>query len=342
MDIRFGEHASFHRAAVGMVGGSALLALALHPVTPMAGLVGGLFGIAVGAAWGYGRPAWRLAAATAAAIPLVALTPSWPALAVVAGVLGLGLALGGPRGVRGGLAVMLGAATTLLAMWTALRFGHARQTAAWPSWATDSAAAAAMGIVGVIAMLPRHLAISTDPVRAAIRRLPSELDAELRGLCDRSVAIWAGAKASMPDPGQSLVRDGVLKTLEVATHSADAKVGGVSDDQLATRMADLDARIAAATDAETRTQYQSARAALDDQRRYRERIRQNRERLIARMHNHVAALEKFQLAATGLASARAASDGATAVQQLDELSHDVAASGEALAELELAPEPAKA
>ena len=57
------------------------------------------------------------------------------------------------------------------------------------------------------------------------------------------------------------------------------------------------------------------------------------------MHNHVAALEKFQLAASGLAAARAASAGATAVKQLEELSHDVAASGEALAELELGGAP---
>jgi hypothetical protein len=53
------------------------------------------------------------------------------------------------------------------------------------------------------------------------------------------------------------------------------------------------------------------------------------------MHNHVAALEKFELAAGGLKAARAATASATAVQQLAELSQDVAASGEALAELEL-------
>ena len=67
--------------------------------------------------------------------------------------------------------------------------------------------------------------------------------------------------------------------------------------------------------------------------RYRDRIRQNRERLVARMHNHVAALEKFQLAAGGLVAARAAADAGT-LQQLQELSQDVAASGEALAEIE--------
>jgi hypothetical protein len=51
------------------------------------------------------------------------------------------------------------------------------------------------------------------------------------------------------------------------------------------------------------------------------------------MHNHVTTLEKFQLAATGLEAQRAAHTPATT--QLDELSQSVAASGEALAEIEL-------
>jgi len=129
------------------------------------------------------------------------------------------------------------------------------------------------------------------------------------------------------------VRDGVLKTLEVAARSAGMRADGTSDEALAKRMTDLDARIAAANDAEVRAQYQAARAALDDQRRYRDQIRGNRERVIARLHNHVAALEKFQLAASGLEAARAASAGAPAIQQLEELSHEVAASGEALVEV---------
>ncbi len=61
------------------------------------------------------------------------------------------------------------------------------------------------------------------------------------------------------------------------------------------------------------------------------------------MHNHVAALEKFQLAATGIEATRMTSTSTT-VKQLAELSQEVAASGEALAEIELgvagAPQPA--
>lgn len=339
MDIRFGDHASFHRAALGMVGGSLLFGLALHPVTPLAPLAGGILGIAAGAAFAHGKATWRMLAAGAATVPLFAFAPSWPMLAGIASVLALGLAIGGPRGVRGALGVGLAAATTLVAMWCALRITGARETASWPMWLTTATSAAAMGMVGVMAMLPRHLKLALDPVSAALRRLPATLDPEVKNLCDRSVAIWNTTKDKLADsdPGKSLVRDGVLKTIEVAAKSAEVKLAGTSDTDLTTRMEDFDKRIAAATDAEVKSQYQSARAALDDQRRYRDHIRQGQERLVARMHNHVTTLEKFQLAATGLEAARASATGAT--KQLDELSQDVAASGEALAEIELGVPP---
>jgi hypothetical protein len=339
MDIRFADHPSFHRAAAGMVLGGAAAGLALHPLSAHAPIVGGLAGIAIGTAAGYGKLAFRIAAAALASIPLFLMAPSPPMLAAVACTMGLGVALFGLRGARGLFAMMFGAATTLLAIWAAVRVTGAHETHAWPAWARDTVAAGAMSMIGVIAMLPRHLAMSFDPVGAAVRRLPTDLDAEVRELCNRSLAIWSAAKDKLDDPGRALVRDGVMKTLEVATKSADVKVAGATDGELAKRMEDLDARIASATDAEVKSQYQSARGALDDQRRYRDHIKQNRERLIARMHNHVAALEKFQLAAGGLAAVRAATAGAQAVKQLEELSADVAASGEALAELELGSDP---
>ena len=349
MHIRFDDHAAFHRAAAGMALGSFAAGVALHFITgasDLAPLLGGLTGVAAGAAWGYGRTGWRLAAAGLAAIPLAAMALAWPALAISASVASLGLAAGGGRPgarARSSAAVALAAGAAigvlLLAMWCSLRVDTARQMQGLAGWWTDGAAAAAMGIVAVIAVLPRHVALVTDPVRAALRGLPAALDPEVQKLCARAVELWSGARERLAedDPGRELVRDGVLKTLEVAIKSAGVKAldegGGV---ELAARMADLDQRIAAATDAEVRTQYTAARAALEDQRRYREHIANGRERLVARMHNHIAALEKFQLAATGLVAARAAAEGATAVAQLAELSSDVAASGEALAELELA------
>src|SRR5215470_11418449 len=336
MDIRFADHPSFQRAAASMVGSALLFGAALHPVTPLAPLAGGILGIATGAAIAHGRVGWRVAAAGAALAALFLSPASWPMLAAAAASLALGIAVGGPRGVRGLIGVLLGATVALVAMWCAVRIGAARQTVDWPPLATTAIAAAAMGLVGALAMMPRHVHVALDPVRAALHKLPAGLDAEVRGLCTRAAVIWSTARERIADEaGQALVRDGVVKTLEVAARSAEVKVTGPSEAELAQRIADLDQRIAAATDGEVRTQYQAARAAIGDQQRYRDHIRQGRERLVARMHNHVAALEKFELAATGLEAARAASAGSTAVKQLEELSHDVAASGEALAELEI-------
>lgn len=323
-----------------MVGGAALFGAALHPVTPLAPLLGGVLGIAAGAAIAHGRAAWRLAAAGAGLALLIGSASSWPVLAAAAVLVALALAIGGPRGMRGLIGAMLGAVTVLVAMWCALRIGHARQTSQWPPLVTSAVAAAAMGLVGALALVPRHLQVALDPVRAAVKRLPASLDAEVSGLCARAAAIWGSAKERIGDEaGRALVRDGVLKTLEVAGRSAEVVLTGATDGELAQRIVDLDQRIAAATDGEVQAQYQAARAAIADQQRYRDHIRQGRERLVARMHNHVAALEKFELAATGLEAARAASAGSTAVRQLEELSHDVAASGEALAELEIGELP---
>jgi hypothetical protein len=340
MDIRFGDHASFQRAALGMVAGGLVFGAALHPVTAVAPLAGGVLGIAAGAAVVHGNAIWRLAVAGAALVVLWTMAPSAPVLAGVAGLIALALGIGGPRGLRGLVGVLVAAIIVLIAMWCALRIGAARQTAHWPAVLASATAAAAMGIVGALAMLPRHIQIVLDPVKAALKRLPVGLDAEVRGLCVRAAAVWSTARERIADEtGKNLVRDGVVKTLEVAARSAAVKIAGPSDGELAQRMADLDQRIAAATDSEVKTQYQAARAALDDQQRYRNHIRQGRERLVARMHNHIAALEKFELAATGLEAARAATADAPVVHQLDELSQDVTASGEALADLELA-EPA--
>jgi hypothetical protein len=336
MSIRFADHSSFQRAAAGMVGGALVFGVALHSLTPLAPLAGGVLGIAAGAAIAHGRASWRMVIAGTALVPLFAMPTSWPSLAAVAAILALALAVGGPRGIRGLVGFVLAALTAGIAMWCALRIGYARQTAQWPALATTAVAAAAMGIVGSLAMLSRHLHIAFDPVRAALKRLPPGLDAEVRGLCGRAAEIWGAAQDRIrDDAGKTLVRDGVLKTLEVAARSADVKIIGPSDAELAQRIADLEQRIASATDGEVKAQYQSARAALGDQQRYRAHIRQGRERLIARMHNHVAALEKFELAATGLEAARAANAGHSVVKQLEELSSDVAASGDALAELEL-------
>jgi len=335
MDLRFADHASFQRAAAWTVGSALVFGAALHPVTALAPLVGGTLGIALGAAVGGGRLGWRLAPA-AAAIAVLLLVGGWAGAIAAASVLALCTLVDGPRGVRGLVALALGAATAAPGMWCATRIVGAQQTSHWPAMVATAVAAGGMAIVGAMALVPRHLQLVVDPVRAALAKLPAELDGEVRELCARAAKIWDTAQAKIEDASsRELVRDGVAKTLAVAARSAEVKAAGASEAELAERSRALEDRIAGASDAEVKAQYEAARAAVEDQRRYHAHIRQGHERLVARMHNHVAALEKFELAATGLSAAAAASAGSTVVKQLEELSHDVAASGEALAELEI-------
>lgn len=326
MTLRFDDHAAFHRAAIGMTAGAAILGCALAPITPLAPILGGIGGIALGSVLGYGKPVVRLGAAALAAAALFALQLGWPALVSCAAILALGTMASG-RGARGALGVMAGTTITLLAMWTALRFDHARVLVHAPLAVTSALASAAMGMVGVVAMLPRHLGFAVDRIALAQKALPANLDSEVQQLCDRTLAIWTDIDRKLPDDdaGKALVRDAVITTLDVAARSNEATTA-TNDEELGKRMEDLDARIAAAVDEEVKAQYTSARATLSDQRRYRERIRQNRERLVARLHNHLAALEKFQLAVGHRTEV-------SATQQLQDLSRDVAASGEALVEV---------
>jgi len=334
MNVRFADHASFQRVAFGMAGGGLVLGGALAPVTRWAPVAGGILGIAAGAAIGHGRPVGRLVLAGGALALLLGFGPSVPALAAVAGLGALGLAIGGPREGRGLLAVLIGAACVLVAMGCALRIASACEAAGWPPVLASAAGAAALGLVGALATLPRHLQVARDPVRAALACLPPGLEPDVQALCDRAAAIWHTTHGKLADPaGAALLRDGVLAVLAVAARSTEVAPSGPSEPELARRSAELDERIATAGDGEARAQYERARGALADQQRYRDHIRQGRERVVARMHHHVAVLETFALAATGLLAARAASTGAPAVKHLEELSSDVAASGEALAEL---------
>src|SRR5438270_695772 len=124
MDIRFGDHPAFHRAATGMVAGSALVGLGLHPFTSLAPMLGGIAGFAIGAALGYGKPVVRLAAGALAMATLLVFGPSDVVLTIAAALLAVGL-MAGVRGTRGLLTVGLGLGTALVAMWVSIRFGHA-------------------------------------------------------------------------------------------------------------------------------------------------------------------------------------------------------------------------
>lgn len=338
MGIRFVDHEGFHRAAIYMVGAGlaagALASVLPEPVPPA--LAGGAIGAAVGVGLAHGRMVGRLAAAVLAlvAFRLILRVDVWAALAAFSAIGAIGLTVG--ERSRRPLAMALGALAMFAASWAALRISYAEQTASWPTWVSIGIGSAALSFASVLALVPARLEWIKDAIAGRMRLLPAGLDAEVRGLCDRSVGLWTSAKDKLTDaPSKELLRDGVDKVLEVAQRTATTSAAPTNDTELDGRIAELDRRIAAAADQVTRDQYQAARTALDDQKRLRERMRQGRERVVARLHHHVATLERFHLAALNLEATRANADATSSVAGLTQLSADVASSSEALAEIEL-------
>jgi hypothetical protein len=326
MSIGFRDHEGFHRAAMAMTaaGAAAGLAGSWVGVSP---LVGGAVGAVIGCAAAE-RP--RRAARVGLGLVMVSLGAAiaqaagpGAALWIVAGALAIALARGGSaRGWLG--AAGLGALVTAAAGFAALKISGAAETASWPAWAVAMASGAAMALTCVVALVPARVVIERDPVAAALRALPARVNGEIRELADQGARVWAEVKARMQpgDAGRGLVQDGVLRLVEVAARSEKipADVDG-STAKVKARIDELDARIAAATDEIARAQYGEARAALDDQRRYLEGIQVSRDRLVARMHNYLAALEKFRLCVIHVETASTA---------------DLEVCGKALAELEAA------
>lgn len=307
------------------------LASRLHVAPP---LLGGALAIALGAGWAYGAPRRRAALGLLACVP-VAIWSTWGALAVMAALVGVALALGSESRARAAAGIALGGGAVMLAAWAGLRIHYAQETVTWSPWLRALTSGAAMGMIGALATLPRHLAWQVDAVLAAARKLPTSLDQEVRQLCDRSVALWGNAKRDLQrDPTSlALLQGGSLKVLEVATRAGAVERAPSGEQALDERIAELERRIEAAADAETKAQYTAAREGLADQRKYHARLRAGRERLVARLHNHVAALEKFHLAAVTLGASEALATDEPMGKQLSELSSDVSASSEALAEV---------
>lgn len=340
MDLRFVNHPGFHRASFAMVAlaaGFSVIALPLATrlhVAPT--LIGGALAISVAAGWAYGAGRQRALLGLLACAP-VAMSSTWGALLAMAGLTAAAVALAAPSRRRALATVAIGTLAVTLAGWAGLKILYAQETSGWTPVLRALFGGAAMGMIGVLSTLPRHVTWQFDAVLGAARKLPTSLEVEVRQLCDRSLSMWAQAKQRWSaDPASlELLRSGVLKVLEVAQRTAQRleAVPNGSEADLVDRIADLDRRIAVVSDAETRSQYLAARDGLEDQRKYRDRLRASRERMVARLHNHVAALEKFHLAAVSLDVSKTLSGDEPLAKQLAELSSEVSASGDALAEI---------
>jgi hypothetical protein len=290
---------------------------------------------------------WR-SAAVAAAVAVLAGAAS--ALGGVTGAVCLA-ALGGvtfARGVKGGgrAAVAAGAgALALAAAWFVERaFTGSEILAALPQGLTAVGAGAAAGFVAGMGVIGRELGFADEAAAtAAAATAPVNVPptTELGGLLERAQVAFGEARGALGDGAPeacSAAEDLLGRIVRFGKHWHDLEVEAGRTDRaaLSVRLDQIVAREEAAKDDVVRAEYAHARGALREQLDYLDGIERGRDRAVARLHHHIAVLERLRLAALHHRSADATRVGeelAPLVEDLTAAGRDLDYAVEALAEL---------
>ncbi len=348
--VRFRDHKEFQRAAITMAGAGAAAGLAAYLAAPPRagwgiGLVGGaaVLGALAPTLRQAGKQVLVRVALVACAALALALLPRAGHTQLGVGlfaVLFSGALAWGLSGRRLLVALASGAGVALLARHTLLSIGAAAELSTIPAWGVATFAGAAFSFVSVLALVPRHVDLLRDPVTEAYEELAPTLSGEVFQVVGSAYRVWTEAAATLPegDPNRQSLRDGVMRVMEVARQWNTISAQGTSDraDVLVARMDELQQRIDATEDEIARGQYMQARAALAEQLRYLKDIDRSRGRVLARMHNYLAALERLRLAVVNLESANAsrdASDVQPLVASLEAIGIDIDAAAEVMTDV---------
>lgn len=233
---------------------------------------------------------------------------------------------------------------------------------AWLVWWTPGAEAAPnalaaagvgllAGLVASLGLVGSHLRLTRDVLGEAIEAARPELDRAGLGLCTRAwaaatkISTAAGARTGSSDARraaaevEAVSRRVVLEIVALSRrqHAVAREAETPSTAELDARLGEIDARLAGVTDEVTREGYARARAAIEDQRRRLASLRVTAERVMARLHTEVAALEGAALAIAARGGAATAEDAAALAPLADRLR---GASGEVELEAEAAREVA--
>ena len=353
ISLRFRQHADFHRATLQMTAAGAAAGLVAHAalshdtspwaigIVGAAAVVGGL--TPVFARGRLAELAARLGLAAMAAAALVLLTRAEQSIAAVAafGLL-FGAGLGwGLRGWRLLSAMAVGGLVGWIGQHVFVAAVTAEQFSSMPGWLVSAGAGAAFSLVSVFALLPRHIELLRDPVVTAYQELEGTLTGEVQELVERGYGLWRKAAGELDegDINRETLEEGVLRLFGVAHQWRSVDLAGADDQatSLVERIDALDTRIANTEDAVTANQYRQAKAALVEQLRYIKDIGVSRERVLARMHNYLAAMERLRMAVINLEStnaSREAVDVQPLIANLQLIGADMDTCSEALIESE--------
>jgi hypothetical protein len=352
--VRFCDHEEFHGAALRMAAAGAVAGLVAFLAFGGAATTWGLALVAAAAVFGAIPWALRTNARQLAVRALLVVMAGGalvlithlgePTSAVV--VFGLLIGAGFACGLRDRkllVAIAAGALVAVLAREVLTSISSAQQLASLPAWLSATLAGAAFSFVSVVALLPRHLDLVKNPVADAYDGLRNTTNGEVRELVDRAFALWTKSSEELAEGDQhrESLEAGVLRLFDVAHrwNQSAAESAPHLASSLVDRIDGLDKRIAGTDDAVAKEQYELAKSALVEQLRYLKDIGTSRERVLARMHNYMAAMERLRLAVINVESAQASRDPAEVrplLSDFEELGRDIESCSEALAEADRA------
>jgi len=324
--IRFADHGRFHRAALRMSVAGALAGLVAHVIALLEPGLGGPaaplpLALVAGAALHGAAPretrargfdlALVVLAASAAAFALAAAGRGHMApvlgVALFAGALGLlfgrgaphggpagrpfGSAPGGTRGASGARLWLLVAAGAGAALAARFVLGSLAAFEPGPAWMAAALSGGAFGAVAVLGLLPRHLAVA--------QRVRGEVDE----LMARARAVLTASERAGDDVTvREAIRGEVARLDEVAGRWRELERQVTSSPEpaaLSARIQELDRRIVMAADPVARGQFEQAQSEVAQQLRDVESMWHARERVLARMHHSLAAIERMRTGAVG-------------------------------------------
>ena len=348
--LRFRNHETFHRAALYLaIAGplAALLGSALPGGMPLTvAIATTVAAVAAMAAISGAKPSRMIAGGLVAALGGATLiaTSRWGSGNVGPLLFALIVALPFASGLRGRklmISVVAGAGALLVARYAAMQVMSASELSALPAWGSTALSGLAISAASIFALVPRHIELTHDNVAKVHGQLKGNVSGEIAELVERGNGLWTQTKSELgeDDANREILEEAVLRLMHTAKRwsQADGASKHASADSLVERMEGLEERIEKADDEVVIKQYEQARAALAEQLKYLSGISKNRERVLARMHNYLAAMERLRLAVANLKStnaSREAVDLAPIVENLEELGQDIDSCSTALRELE--------
>jgi hypothetical protein len=180
------------------------------------------------------------------------------------------------------------------------------------------------------------------PPKAASPAHPAlEGGGEIAGLLARAQSSFIDARMALGEcaPEARAAAADLLGRIERFArhwHELEREATRTDRAELSTRLTSIESRVESASDEVVRAEYSQAHAALAEQLSYLDGIERGRDRAVARLHHHVAVLERLRLAALHHRSADAARVGeelAPLVEDLTSAGRDLDYAAEALAEL---------